>query len=174
MYQKVKSIFFKFLDNIFKIGLIFWVILFVLSIISFFIEQKWPEVFTYPEGAYQALETEATKMAETHNLETDYVCTYEYNNETRRLSLKLTDSINNDRNIYITATISNYKLANQDITIKRYDDSKRQFIVINLLSYFVILPLLGAFFLLVLTFIILLLLLFVVFISHKIREKIQN
>lgn len=169
MYEKVKNTYLKFFDDHFKIGLIFWVILFVLSIISFSIEQKWPEVFTYPEDAYQTLETEATKMAETHNLETDYVCTYEYNNETRCLSLNLTDGT-----CSIYATISNYGSDNQDISTKRSIESKIGFIEIKLILYFVLLPLLGTLLIMLMFIALMSLVFFVAFISHKIREKISK
>jgi len=172
MYEKIKGFHYSFWEsrNIIKLFGILWIILFISSVISFTVKQKWSTSLTYPEEAYQTLENEATKMAHTHNLGTEYECTYTYNNVINSLSLTLK---NVDRsNVSITATISDYNTDKQDINITRNIKNKLSFILSNSIAYFIIFPVLVSGLIWLAIVFILELILIIAFIFHKIGEKV--
>lgn len=172
MYEKIKQINNSLWDefNVYKLWAIIWIILSILTVLSFTVGQKFSTTLAYPEETYQALENEATKMANTHNLETDYKCIYTYNNTTNTLSLDLRD-VNRD-SVSITARISDYHTNTPVINITRNVKNKSSFILRNSIADFIAFPLL-------LSNLIILAILFtlglahlIAFIFHKIGEKV--
>lgn len=170
MYEKIKEINKTFWDDInpFKVFLVLWIILFLLTVISYTVKQEWSTVLTYPKKDYQTLENEATEMANTHNLETDYECTYTYNNITNSLSLAL-QNVNRD-DISITATISDYNTDKQNISITRNFENKVEFIITNFIDI-IFFPTCLALVIEIIIIVILGLIYFIAFIFHKIREN---
>lgn len=177
MYEKIKKINKTFWDDInpLKVFFVLWIILFLLTVISYTVKQEWSTVLTYPKKDYQALEDEAKKMANTHNLETDYECTYTYNNITNSLSLAL-KNVNRD-GISITATISDYNTDKQNISITRICENKAEFIIKIFITHFIFIPAFLALVIEIIIIVILGLTYLIAFIFHKIREnflKIQE
>lgn len=171
MYEKIKRINTKLYEgyNLYKLLLIIWIILSILSILFFTVNKEWPSLLIYPEKNYQSLEDEAKKMADTHNLETDYDCIYTYNNVTKLLSLNLQNG-----NVTITAKVSDYCTDKQDINITRNVKGKTNFIFTNLIAYFIGFPGLLTMLIIMAIIIILALILLIAFIFHKIGEKIKQ
>lgn len=171
MYGKIKQINKKLWDgfNLYKLFLIILIILSILSILFVTVKKEWPKLLMYPEEAYQSLEDESKKMADTHNLETDYDCTYTYDNVTKSLSLNLQNG-----NATITAKVSDYRTDKQDIIITRNVKGKVHFIFTNLLAYFIAFPGILSMLITIAIIIILALILLVTFIFHKIGEKIKQ
>lgn len=171
MYGKIKQINDKLWEgsNIYKLFLIIWIIISILSILFVTVKKEWPKLLMYPEEAYQSLEDEAKKMADTHNLETDYDCIYTYNNVTKSLSLNLQDD-----NVTITAEVSDYHTDKQDISITRNVKSNVNFIFANFIGYLIAFPGMLSMLITIAIIIILALILLVTFIFHKIGEKIKQ
>lgn len=140
MYEKLKQINSNLWNNriiAFKLFFIIVVILFALLILFITVLSGWSELLVYPEEVYETLESEARTMADTHNLETDYVCTYTYDNSTNSLSLDLSNS---SPFAEITATISNYRTDIQDISITRDFKNAVLFVLFNLSCIVIFIP----------------------------------
>lgn len=172
MYEKIKQINNSLWDefNAYKLWAIIWISLSILTVLSFTVGEKFSTILAYPEEAYQALENEATKMANTHNLETEYKCIYTYDNTTNTLSLDLRD--NNRDSVYITATISDYNTDKPDINITRSIETKLSFILRNSIADFIAFPALVSWLIILAILFTLGLAHLIAFIFHKIGEKV--
>lgn len=166
MYKKIKQFDYYIWNKSYKLVFVVWIILFILSLLLITANQEWPKLLAYPENSYKDLEDEVTKMVDNHNLETDLICTYTYNNKTNCLSLDLFDS---DNTVSITATVSDYNTNTQNINIER-GSSKLYSIFANFFLLFAI-PLMLALLLHIILMIISGLVHFIVFIFITIRKK---
>ncbi len=139
MYEKLKQFnsIWKGRELAYKTFLIIAAIVSALLILFVTVLSGWSELLVYPEEAYEALEAEARTMADTHNLETDYVCTYTYDNSTNSLSFDLSNS---NPFAKITATISNYRTDIQTISITRDFKNAVLFVLFNLSCIVIFIP----------------------------------
>ena len=126
------------------------------------INNKWENLFKYPEDVYQSLEADVPNAIQ--NFESDYNLTItHYDNQTNYLALKLSSDSSS-----LTIYVYNYKQNNQEIETKRDKNYPFQILLVNIFSLFILSLLLSLIEILIILLISFIILLIFRIISNKI------